>query len=232
MTIVEKEFELDNGQTKPFRGVVVAANENKYHVVYEDGDEGEIDAEDIRELVKNDLSAEEAAAVRTEVAKYRRQKRAATSAAVTPEPPEKKRKAKSSKTAGSGEATSATPRPRNLNLNFDAWEKDMLDWLLNVPHGKNHKTCSQDNAQQVIRQARKLLSGQGVPYKNWPEGVAFAKNESITLDGTNFDSLYERAKIFQKKYGEDKGHGWLLLHPIHKMKLYQEHRASQQRGEW
>jgi len=232
VTIVEKEFELDNGQTKPFRGVVVAANENKYHVVYEDGDEGGIDAEDIRELVKNDLSAEEAAAVRTEVAKYRRQKRAATSAAVTPEPPEKKRKEKSSKTAGSGEATSATPRPRNLNLNFDAWEKDMLDWLLNVPHGKNHKTCSQDNAQQVIRQARKLLSGQGVPYKNWPEGVAFAKNESITLDGTNFDSLYERAKFFQKKYGEDKGHGWLLLHPIHKMKLYQEHRASQQRGEW
>mmetsp|Transcript_2729 Transcript_2729/g.8014 ORF Transcript_2729/g.8014 Transcript_2729/m.8014 type:complete len:334 (-) Transcript_2729:2292-3293(-) len=230
VTIVEKEFLVENDETKLFLGVVVDAHEDGYRVLYEDGDDGNIDAEEIYELVKTDLSAEEAAAVRAKVAKYRQQKRAATSAAVTPSPPKKKRKKKKSG-RNAGSSTSSTPRPRKLNLNSEnEWENDMLHWLLNVPHGsskKKKKTCSQANAQQVIRRARQLLSGKGITYKNWPEGVMFAKDESITLEDTNFDTLHDRAKAFEEKYGKDKGNGWLLQHPIHKMKLYQEYRSDE-----
>ena len=169
-----------------------------------------------------DLPTEEAAAVRAQVAKHRQRKRAATS--ITPSPPAKK-----TKKANPGRASSktSTPRPRKLNLNPEnEWEGDMLHWLLNVPHGSSQKTCSKANAQQVIRQARKLLSGSGIPYKHWPEGVAFAKDEDITLDDTDFDHLHKRAKAFEQEYGRDKGNGWLLQHPIHKLKLYQEYRSE------
>ena len=123
----------------------------------------------------------------------------------------------------SRKSSSSTPRPRKLNLSPEnEWEEDMLQWLLNVPHGSSKKTCSRANAQQVIRQARKLLFGKGIPYSNWPEGVVFAKDETITLDDTDFDHLHKRAKAFEEEYGKDKGNGWLLQHPIHKLKLYQE----------
>ena len=220
-TIVGKEFLLPHGdETQLFRGVIQAKFEDQYRVLYEDGEEGYFEADEIDDYILTDLPNEEAAAVRAQVAKCRQRKRAATS--VTPSPPAKKKK-KTKKIS----SKASTPRPRKLNLNPEnEWEEDMLHWLLNVPHGTLQKTCSQANAQQVIRQARKLLSGSGIPYKHWPEGVAFAKDEDITLDDTDFDHLHKRAKAFEQKYGRDLGNGWLLQHPIHKLKLYQEHRSE------
>ena len=222
-TIVGKDFVLQNGETKLFRGVIIAELEDQYRVLYEDGDGGYLEADEIDEYVLTDLSAEEAAAVRTQVAKHGQRKRAATS--ITPSPPATK---KTKKNSGRAYSKTSTPRPRKLNLNpQNEWEGEMLHWLLNVPHGSSQKTCSQANAQQVIRQARKLLSGSGIPYKHWPEGVVFAQDEDITLDDTDFDHLHKRAKAFEQEYGRDKGNGWLLQHPIHKLKLYQEYRSSE-----
>lgn len=222
VTIVGKNFVLRNGETKLFRGVIVAALEDQYRILYEDGDNEDIEAHEIDEYVQTNLTAEEEAAVRAEVAKHRQRKRAAAFTTITPSPPRKKTKNTHSDQA-SRKSSSSTPRPRKLNLSPEnEWEEDMLQWLLNVPHGSSKKTCSRANAQQVIRQARKLLFGKGIPYSNWPEGVVFAKDETITLDDTDFDHLHKRAKAFEEEYGKDKGNGWLLQHPIHKLKLYQE----------
>ena len=224
-TIVGRDFLLPQGdETRLFRGVITGELEDQYHVLHEDGEEGYLEADEIDEYILTDLPTEEAAAVRAQVAKHRQRKRAATS--ITPSPPAKKKKTKKAN-PGRASSKTSTPRPRKLNLNPEnEWEGDMLHWLLNVPHGSSQKTCSQANAQQVIRQARKLLSGSGIPYKHWPDGVAFAKDEDITLDDTDFDHLHKRAKAFEQEYGRDKGNGWLLQHPIHKLKLYQEYRSE------
>ena len=224
VTIVGKDFLLPQGdETKLFRGVITAELEDQYRILYEDGEEGYLEADKIDEYILTDLSADEAAAVRALVAKHRQRKRAATP--ITPSPPRAKKKTK--KNSGGTSSKTSTPRPRKLNLNPEnEWEEDMLHWLLNVPHGSSQKTCSQANAQQVIRQARKLLSGGGIPYKQWPKGVVFAKDEDISLDDTDFDHLHKRAKDFENEHGKDKGNGWLLQHPIHKLKLYQEYRSE------
>jgi len=31
------------------------------------------------------------------------------------------------------------------------------------------------------------------------------------------------ARDYESMYGKDKGHGWLLKHPIEKLKLFQEY---------
>ena len=118
---------------------------------------------------------------------------------------------------------------RKLTKNLD-WINDMESFLMHVPHGRKSAVCSKTNAVSVIRQVKKLASGKGVDYKHWKRvPQKFGEGETINLFTTNFDELYERADKWELKYGKDKGHGWLLKHPIMKLKLFQAYWRKQEK---
>jgi hypothetical protein len=73
-----------------------------------------------------------------------------------------------------------------------------------------------------MRQVRKLASGAGIGYKQWPEHTIFYKNVEVNLDN-DFYEMYQEALDWEERHGKDKGHGWLLLHPIKKLQLYKEY---------
>uniref|UniRef100_A0A7S1ZUF6 Uncharacterized protein n=1 Tax=Trieres chinensis TaxID=1514140 RepID=A0A7S1ZUF6_TRICV len=106
------------------------------------------------------------------------------------------------------------------------WMDDMNNFLLKVPHGGGNRTVSEDNARTVMRQVEKMVSGAGVTYHHWPSKIVFAKNRAIDLS-TNFDELYREAEEYENKYGRDLGNGWLMRHPIVKLKNYQVWRLEQ-----
>ena len=72
----------------------------------------------------------------------------------------------------------------------------------------------------VMSQVRKLVAGQGITYVQWPDHVVFCPNRKVTLED-DFEALLEAGQKYTKKYGEDKGHGWLLRHPLNKLRQYQ-----------
>eukprot|EP00980_Cylindrotheca_fusiformis_P023261 scaffold10302_cov118-Cylindrotheca_fusiformis.AAC.4 len=102
------------------------------------------------------------------------------------------------------------------------WLEEMDYFLQHVPHGRNQSTCSGKNTKMVIRQVRKLATGKGVGYQHWPDDVKFMENKRVTLED-NFEELGTLAKVYEVKYGQDKGHGWLLGHPLKKMACFKEY---------
>ena len=73
-----------------------------------------------------------------------------------------------------------------------------------------------------MKQVALLVSGSGVTYHHWSAGVCFKNRVQVSLTD-DLDALYEEAQAFQNKHGHDLGNGWLLLHPIKKLKLFQEY---------
>ena len=90
---------------------------------------------------------------------------------------------------------------------------------------------SEDNRRQVMRQAEKLVSGQGVRYDSptygWDEGVVFRKGEPVTMSSDIIQVIAD-ARDFEDEHGRDHGNGWLLNHPLRKLLIFQTHVA---RGE-
>ena len=60
-----------------------------------------------------------------------------------------------------------------------------------------------------------------IEYRHWPEGVVFMKGVPVTIH-SNALALWQDAWDFEQEHGEDKGHGWLLLHPLTKLACYQK----------
>jgi len=60
----------------------------------------------------------------------------------------------------------------------------------------------------------------------------FARNRKIRIEAdedgkeTDLGALHREAKQYEDRYGEDKGHGWLLRHPITKLMLFKEYRNT------
>merc|ERR1712196_208199 len=142
----------------------------------------------------------------------------------TPSQPRRKRQRKAKQAKRQREPL--TEEQRNRIKTAENWMEDMENFLYTVPHGRNGKTCGDQNVRTVMRQVRVLASGAGVTYKWWPEGVVFAKNEPANMQ-TDFLSLYERAHAFEAEHGRDRGNGWLLLHPITKLACYQVYKLEQ-----
>ena len=72
---------------------------------------------------------------------------------------------------------------------------------------------------KMCQQVKKLIKGEKISCKNWPDGVGF-KPDPITL-GTNFCDLREQAILYEEKHGEDISHGYALRLPISKLIGYQ-----------
>ena len=102
------------------------------------------------------------------------------------------------------------------------WWHEMDEFLRTVPHGRTNRPSSSDNARHVMRQVALLVSGSGITYHHWKAGVCFKSQVQVSL-ADDLDMLYEEAQAFQNKHGQDLGNGWLLLHPIKKLKLFQEY---------
>lgn len=59
--------------------------------------------------------------------------------------------------------------------------------------------------------------------------MSFHQDQTVTLE-MDCDALMQKARRYEYDYGEDKGHGWLLRHPIMKLKLFKEY-VQQKRHE-
>ena len=108
----------------------------------------------------------------------------------------------------------------------DDWIADMHYFLETIPHGRSKKVCNTTNSRNVMLRVKQLASGEGISYAHWPKSKVFAKKEPIDLFRSDFDDLLERAKKWETKYGRDRGNGWLLKHPLTKLKIYQEYRLK------
>lgn len=126
----------------------------------------------------------------------------------TGEPPKKKRKIHRK------QAPSLTEEERSKLHGIEINVEDVEEYLI------NEEQMSQANVKSVIRQVRRLQSGEGVTYKWWGSDVVFCPRPLKDL-GEDFRYLIEEAKAFELEYGEDKGHGWLLKHPLQKLENYQ-----------
>ena len=113
-----------------------------------------------------------------------------------------------------------TEEQRALLGDFDM---DALEEFLCTEH-----PISDDNRRQVMRQAEKLVSGQGVRYDSptygWDEGVVFRKGEPVTMS-SDIVQIISDARDFEDEHGRDHGNGWLLNHPLRKLLIYQTHVA-------
>ena len=97
-----------------------------------------------------------------------------------------------------------------------AWMKQFAEWL------EDHDKISRQNARTILRQVTLLAKGAGIGYKHWPKSVVYLPGTVVDLN-FNFDSMLLKAKWYEHKYGEDKGHGWLLRHPLKKLQRYQQY---------
>lgn len=104
-------------------------------------------------------------------------------------------------------------------------------WLRNEYCGPGgERGMSEPYASVVLRRVRKLVFGRGIAYFGWPEDVCF--QEGIPVDLTHdFHALQAKAKVFQKTLGKDRGHGWILRHPIRMLALYKDHHYSSVLGQ-
>ena len=66
------------------------------------------------------------------------------------------------------------------------------------------------------------MSGEGVTYAYWPDGVVFRKGEPVTMQ-SDISAIIDDARDYEDQYGEDRGHGWLLNHPLRKLLFYQHY---------
>jgi hypothetical protein len=125
-----------------------------------------------------------------------------------------------------GSTTSNIHDPTNNEINVREFE----DWLRRVHKGSGGTNISDANARSVMNRVKDLIVEElGVSYKNWPSHVKFHQDETVTLD-TDFAELMSRARLYENTYGEDKGHGWLLRHPIKKLELFRDY-VQQKRHE-
>lgn len=82
---------------------------------------------------------------------------------------------------------------------------------------------SESNVNRVMGTTKKLVAGIGVTHPQ--TGERFLKNVKIHL-GMDFEKMLDDASTFVYNNGGDRGHGWLIEHPVKKLLLYQHARAE------
>ena len=88
-----------------------------------------------------------------------------------------------------------------------------------------HNKVSDQNRRNVMRQVRKLASGEGINYDSptygWKPDQYFMKGKRINLL-SDFVDLMRQGQECENMYGRDHGNGWLLSHPLKKLLLFQQ----------
>lgn len=169
---------------------------------------------------------------------------AITAAAATPPPKRNKRKHSESKTKKAPPApkkqkqnkTKKAPKKKKQS-DADAQplevteeelqaleEHDIVDgmdtWLEKVVK------VSTSNKRNIMGKVKKLCAGEGLHLSTWNDDIMFVSGYPVRLS-MDFGEMLEDAKKYEDKYGEDKGHGWGLRHPIKKLHEYQKYVLEQ-----
>mmetsp|Transcript_47053 Transcript_47053/g.114821 ORF Transcript_47053/g.114821 Transcript_47053/m.114821 type:complete len:429 (+) Transcript_47053:1334-2620(+) len=88
-----------------------------------------------------------------------------------------------------------------------------------------HNKVSDQNRRNVMRQVRKLASGEGINYDSptygWKPDQYFMKGKRINLL-SDFVDLMRQGQECENAFGRDHGNGWLLSHPLKKLLLFQQ----------
>jgi len=90
---------------------------------------------------------------------------------------------------------------------------------------ESQNRISPQNVRNVMRQARKLASGEGIRYESprygWEEGCYFQRGVKIT-PMSDLVELMKEGQECEDRWGRDHGNGWLLSHPLKKLLLFQQ----------
>lgn len=113
------------------------------------------------------------------------------------------------------DAMTPTQRESFVRVNQVEWVNDMEQYFL---HNVGN---SSTNVERVLRVVNKLVNGEGVKHPMTNE--YFKRNVKIHLDH-NFHALLEEASEWVYNNGGDRGHGWLVEHPVKKCLIYQHAR--------
>lgn len=105
------------------------------------------------------------------------------------------------KTSDDYEGPILTPKER-------ASLKGRKDWLQDF-EAYHASRLSDQNFRSVIRQVAKMVSGAGVTYHHWDDGVFFMKGRKIGIED-DFDLLYDEAVEFEEEHGRDLGNGTFI----------------------
>jgi hypothetical protein len=106
--------------------------------------------------------------------------------------------------------------PNNDEINLD----EFTHWLTKI-HRSRGTLISDTNAKNVLNRVRDLVDKRGISYIRWKRKI-FYRGKAISLK-TDFNRMLQDAKDWENNYGKDKGHGWVLTHPIKKLQLYKEY---------
>lgn len=130
-----------------------------------------------------------------------------------PERPTKKAKRTTGKSRNYVELTE---EDRANMQHLPDWMDQLQDYLTQVDN------VSTQNCRSVMRQVKRMAAGVGITYHHWKEGTWFYRGTKIDLS-YDLDHLYEQAVEMEHQHGRDLGNGWLLRHPITKLKNFQQY---------
>jgi hypothetical protein len=133
---------------------------------------------------------------------------------VEDEAPRPKKKTK--RTGKGRDFVELTEEDRANMLNLPDWMEQLQHYLTNID------TVSDQNCRSVMRQVKRMAAGVGITYHHWKEGTFFYRGTKIDLS-YDFDTLYDQAVAMENKHGRDLGNGWLMRHPITKLKNFQRY---------
>lgn len=95
-----------------------------------------------------------------------------------------------------------TDEQRKTLARLPDWIGEMESYLL------SEESLSLQNFRSVMRQVEKLVTGVGITYTHWDQGVAFGRGVKVDLSH-DFDQLYDLAVEFENEHGKDLGNGTL-----------------------
>mmetsp|Transcript_12093 Transcript_12093/g.18195 ORF Transcript_12093/g.18195 Transcript_12093/m.18195 type:complete len:291 (-) Transcript_12093:118-990(-) len=96
------------------------------------------------------------------------------------------------------------------------------DWLDDMRHFlRDTLMNSPDNVRQTMDKITKLANGYGVEHRRSRKpGYVFQKGHNVNL-GYDLQELLWEAKEWVDEHGGDPGNGWLIVHPVKKLWMYQ-----------
>jgi hypothetical protein len=118
------------------------------------------------------------------------------------------------------EMDNTSPQERKLltNIPNEEWMDDMQRYFREIVNN------SDTNVERVMKVVHKLVTANGVNHVE-NKRAWFRKNVKVHLSN-DFQSMYHEAAEWVVKNGGDRGHGWLIEHPIKKLWLYQYARVE------
>lgn len=104
--------------------------------------------------------------------------------------------------------------------------EDLKDFLFDArKHVPFCAAMSVSNSRAVLNKLSLLACGAGIHHPYNEDAPVFMGGERLRLDA-DVGALEARASQWLNRYGQDRGNGWLVIHPLRKFARYQEYLLS------